>query len=207
MANCSFNIDEAFIDIDVSIFSCSALQAGTQTTALKSSVKRRKQHSRWEHRSFSPGTLADLQLFNFNKTISTSADDGYTVVGEALKSKTTNLSVVENTRGATGTDEIQHVVNVTAAVLADMANSTVSLSDGAGSTVTTTFTAAPANIDALRDALTTAITAHDADASNTDFELAITDGLTGTDLVMTFDGTNATGKNVVPASSLTSPLA
>ena len=42
-----------------------------------------------------PGAMADLQLFGLNKTISTSADDGYTVVGEALKSKTTNLSVVE----------------------------------------------------------------------------------------------------------------
>ena len=41
---------------------------------------------------FSPGALSlDLQAFGLNETINTTASDGYTVVGEALKSKTTHL--------------------------------------------------------------------------------------------------------------------
>ena len=42
-------------------------------------------------RSSSPGALADLQALGLNETISTTATDGYTVVGEALQSKTTHL--------------------------------------------------------------------------------------------------------------------
>ena len=58
----------------------------------------------------SPGALADLQALGLNETISTTATDGYTVVGEALKSKTVHLTTREITRGkAEGTvDEIQH---------------------------------------------------------------------------------------------------
>jgi flagellin len=151
----------------------------------------------------SPGTLADLQAFGLNETINTTATDGYTVVGEALKSKTVHLTTREITRGkAEGTvDEVQHVVNITADVLADMANSTVTLNDGNGQSVSHTFTSAPANIDALRDALNTLMTSHDGVGSNTDFGLAITDGLTGTDLEMTFDLAGETNdKNVSMAS-------
>ena len=143
----------------------------------------------------------DLQAFGLNETINTTASDGYTVVGEALKSKTTHLVTREITRGKTGTNEIQHVVGVDATTLADMANSTVSLNDGNGQTVTVDFTNAPADIDALRDAITAKITSHDGVAGNTDFGLAITDGLSGTDLVMTFDLAGQTAaQNVTMAS-------
>ena len=50
-----------------------------------------------------------------------------------------------------------------------MANSTVSLNDGNGQTVINDFTNAPADIDALRDAITAKITLHDGVAGNTDF--------------------------------------
>ena len=149
----------------------------------------------------SPGALSDLQAFGLNETINTTASDGYTVVGEALKSKTTHLVTREITRGKTGTNEIQHVVGIDATTLADMANSTVSLNDGNGQTVTVDFTNAPADIDALRDAITAKITSHDGVAGNTDFGLAITDGLSGTDLVMTFDLAGQTAaQNVTMAS-------
>ena len=95
---------------------------------------------------------------------------------------------------------MQNVVNVTAAVLADMANSTVTLNDGAGQSVSVTLTNAPANIDALRDLLDAKITSHNGVGSNTDFGAVITDSLTGTDLEMTFSNAVATGKNVNMAS-------
>ena len=139
----------------------------------------------------SPGTLADLQLFGLNKTISTSAEDGYTVVGEALKSKTTHLSVVENTRGLTGTDEVQHVVNITSAVLADMANSTFTFNDSQGNSISHTFTTAPANIGALVSAVTGA-------TGYANLKAVVTGS--GTNLIATYSKAGVTGTNVVPAS-------
>ena len=110
----------------------------------------------------SPGVLADLQALGLNETISTTATDGYTVVGEALKSKTVHLVAREITRGKAdgNVDEVQHVVNITADVLADMANSTVTLNDGNGQSVSVAFTNAPATIDALRDAIDAKMTSH-----------------------------------------------
>ena len=145
-----------------------------------------------------PGTLADLQAFGLNETISTSASDGYTVLGEALKSKTTHIAIVENTRGAAGTNEVQHAVNITAAVLTDMADSTVSFSDGQGNTVSHTYTTAPANIAALATNLTSAITAYDAANGANSFKAALTSS--GTNLIATYSVTGATATNVVPAS-------
>ena len=146
----------------------------------------------------SPGVLADLQALGLNETISTTASDGYTVVGEALQSKTTHLVAREITRGATGTNEVQHMVNITADVLADMANSTVSFSDGQGNTVSHTYTSAPANIAALATNLTSAITAYNAANGANSFKAALTSS--GTNLIATYSVTGATAQNVAMAS-------
>ena len=146
----------------------------------------------------SPGVLADLQALGLNETISTTASDGYTVVGEALQSKTTHLVAREITRGASGTNEVQHMVNITADVLTDMANSTVSFSDGQGNTVEATFTSAPANIAAVATALTTAIGTYDTNNGANSFKAAITSS--GTNLIATYSVTGATAQNVAMAS-------
>ena len=146
----------------------------------------------------SPGALADLQALGLNETISTTASDGYTVVGEALQSKTTHLVAREITRGATGTNEVQHMVNITADVLADMANSTVSFSDGQGNTVSHTYTSAPANIAALATNLTSAITAYNTANGANSFKAALTSS--GTNLIATYSVTGATAQNVAMAS-------
>ena len=146
----------------------------------------------------SPGALADLHALGLNETISTTATDGYTVVGEALQSKTTHLVAREITRGASGTNEVQHMVNITADVLADMANSTVSFSDGQGNTVSTTFTSAPANIAALATALTSAITTYDTNNGANSFKAALTSS--GTNLIATYSVAGVTAENVPMAS-------
>ena len=146
----------------------------------------------------SPGALADLHALGLNETISTTATDGYTVVGEALQSQTTHLVAREITRGASGTNEVQHMVNITADVLADMANSTVSFSDGQGNTVSTTFTSAPANIAALATALTSAITTYDTNNGANSFKAALTSS--GTNLIATYSVAGVTAENVPMAS-------
>ena len=146
----------------------------------------------------SPGALADLHALGLNETISTTATDGYTVVGEALQSQTTHLVAREITRGASGTNEVQHMVNITADVLADMANSTVSFSDGQGNTVSTTFTSAPANIAALATALTSAITTYDTNNGANSFKAALTSS--GTNLIATYSVSGVTAQNVPMAS-------
>ena len=146
----------------------------------------------------SPGALADLQALGLNETISTTASDGYTVVGEALQSKTTHLVAREITRGASGTNEVQHMVNITADVLTDMANSTVSFSDGQGNTVSHTYTSAPANIAALATNLTSAITTYNSNNGANSFKAALTSS--GTNLIATYSVTGATAQNVAMAS-------
>ena len=146
----------------------------------------------------SPGALADLHALGLNETISTTATDGYTVVGEALQSQTTHLVAREITRGASGTNEVQHMVNITADVLADMANSTVSFSDGQGNTVSTTFTSAPANIAALATALTSAIATYDTNNGANSFKAALTSS--GTNLIATYSVAGVTAENVPMAS-------
>ena len=64
-------------------------------------------------------------------------------------------------------------MNITADVLADMANSTVTLNDGNGQSVSVAFTNAPATIDALRDAIDAKMTSHDGVLANTDFGVKI----------------------------------
>jgi flagellin len=96
-----------------------------------------------------PGTVADLKKLGFNQTYQQNTDDGYTVRGEALKSTTTHFTTREIVRGGS-VDEQQSIVNIDAAALAAMANSTVTITDSAGNSISATFgSTAPADIDAL----------------------------------------------------------
>ena len=95
------------------------------------------------------------------------------------------------------------MVNITADVLADMANSTVSFSDGQGNTVSHTFTSAPANIAALATALTAAIATYNTNNGANSFKAALTSS--GTNLIATYSVTGATNDKTLrwPSMSYT----
>ena len=90
------------------------------------------------------------------------------------------------------------MVNITADVLTDMANSTVSFSDGQGNTVSHTYTSAPANIAALATNLTSAIATYNTNNGANSFKAALTSS--GTNLIATYSVTGATAQNVAMAS-------
>ena len=136
-----------------------------------------------------PGALADLQAFGLNETINTTATDGYTVIGQALKSNTTHFGVVETTQGKTGTNEVQTIVGLDAAALTALSGHTFSVTDNAGNTVTTAALDTSVTLAEIKTALDTAITAFDSAAGTaspktSDFLAAVT---TGTDsLTLTY---------------------
>ena len=135
-----------------------------------------------------------------NETISTSLTDGYTLVGEALKSKTTHLTVREITKGDAANDEVQHVVNLTADVIAGFEGGTITLTDAIGNSVTTAAIGANQTLAQLTTAINAAITAYDAGraGSNAAPNFAATVTSSGTDLILTFDqddsGTSGTDR-------------
>ncbi len=147
-----------------------------------------------------PGTLADLQAFGLNETISTSLTDGFTMVGEALKSKTTHLTVREITKGDASNDEVQHVVNLTSDVIAGFEGGTITLTDAIGNSVTTAAIGANQTIAQLTTAINAAINTFDTGqaGSNAAPNFAATVTSSGTNLILTFDtddsGTSGTDR-------------
>jgi flagellin len=123
-----------------------------------------------------PGTVADLKKLGFNQTYQQNTDDGYTVRGEALKSTTTHFTTRETVRGGS-VDEQQSIVNIDAAALAAMANSTVTITDSAGNSISATFgSTAPADIATLVQELTTNAGTNQNTAAHTAFDAVITAG-------------------------------
>ena len=154
-----------------------------------------------------PGALADLQAFGLNETINTTATDGYTVVGEALKSNKTHFGVVETTQGKTGTNEVQSIVGLDAAALTALSGHTFSVTDNAGNTVTTAALDTSVTLAEIKTALDTAITAFNtaADAASpktSNFLAAVTAGTDALTLTYSVDVTgasnvgNSTAQNV-----------
>jgi len=154
----------------------------------------------------SPGTLSDLQAFGFNETINTTQADGYTVVGEALKSNVTHFGVVETTQGKTGTNEVQTIVGLDAAALTALSGHTFSVTDNAGNTVTTAALDTSVTLAEIKAALDTAITAFDTAAGNatpktSDFLAAVTVGTDSLTLTYSVDSSgtsqgDSTAQNV-----------
>ena len=151
-----------------------------------------------------PGTVADLKKLGFNQTYQQNTDDGYTVRGEALKSTTTHFTTRETTRGATGTNEVQSIVNIDATALAAMANSTVTLTDSSGNTLSATFgSTAPASLAVLVTNLTadsgTGWQTGNTNATNhSNFDAVVT---AGTDaLTLTYSGSGHTATNYANAT-------
>ena len=143
-----------------------------------------------------PGALADLQAFGLNETINTTATDGYTVVGEALKSNKTHFGVVETTQGKTGTNEVQSIVGLDAAALTALSGHTFSVTDNAGNTVTTAALDTSVTLAEIKTALDTAITAFNtaADAASpktSNFLAAVTAGTDALTLTYSVDVTGA----------------
>jgi flagellin len=149
-----------------------------------------------------PGALADLQAFGLNETINTTASDGYTVVGEALKSNKTHFGVVETTRGGTG-NEVQSIVGLDAAALTALSGHTFSVTDNAGNTVTTAALDTSVTIAEIVTALGTAIgtfnTAADAASPKTSNFLAVVTA--GTDALTLTYSVNVTGASNVGNST------
>ena len=154
----------------------------------------------------SPGTLSDLQAFGFNETINTTQADGYTVVGEALKSNVTHFGVVETTQGKTGTNEVQTIVGLDAAALTALSGHTFSVTDNAGNTVTTAALDSSVTLAEIKAALDTAISAFDTAAGNatpktSDFLAAVTVGTDSLTLTYSVDSSgtsqgDSTAQNV-----------
>jgi len=153
-----------------------------------------------------PGKLSDLHAFGLNETINTTQADGYTVVGEALKSNVTHFGVVETTQGKTGTNEVQTIVGLDAAALTAMAGHTFSVTDNAGNTVTTAALDSSVTLAEIKAALDTAITAFDTAAGNanpktSDFLAAVTVGTDSLTLTYSVDSSatsqgDSTAQNV-----------
>lgn len=150
-----------------------------------------------------PGTISDLHAFGLNETINTTATDGYTVVGEALKSNKTHFGVVETTRGGAA-DEVQTIVGFDAAKLTALSGHTFTLTDNAGSTVTTAALDNSVTTAKIKAALDTAISTFNGLGGAT-FQAAVTAPTTDT-LKLTYSVSASANVNTAQAFA-TAPAA
>ena len=112
-----------------------------------------------------PGTRADLQAFGLNETVSTTATDGYTMIGDALKSNVTHFGVVETTQGGGSTDEVQTIVGLDAAALTALSGKTFTVTDNVGNTITTAALDNSVTLAEIKTALSLAAKNFDSDAN------------------------------------------
>ena len=112
-----------------------------------------------------PGTRADLQAFGLNETVSTTATDGYTMIGDALKSNVTHFGVVETTQGGGTTDEVQTIVGLDAAALTALSGKTFTVTDNVGNTITTAALDNSVTLAEIKTALSLAAKNFDSDAN------------------------------------------
>ena len=156
-----------------------------------------------------PGTRADLQAFGLNETVSTTATDGYTLVGDALKSNVTHFGVVETTQGGGTTDEVQTIVGLDADALTALAGKTFTVTDNVGNTITTAALDSSVTLAEIKTALSLAAKNFDSDAdaaSPKTSDFMATFG-TGTDSITLTYGVDSSGTSQGKSDNLNVSMA